>query len=133
MNRLLSTLLLSGLFASGCDSNPAQVDPLGEWGGEGVSLLVTAAGGELEFDCAVGTIAPPVADPGGGFEQTGTFTLGFGGPDVEGREPDVRSAVWSGTIRGDRMSLSGHFEPDETPVGPFELRKNAEPLLRKCL
>ena len=141
MSRILSTeplltlvpLLALVLALSACDGTPADVDPLGSWGGEGIALLVSVAGGELEFDCAVGTIDEPVADPGGGFTLVGTFTLGFGGPAIEGQEPEVRPATWTGSISGDRMTLGGRFGDDDTPLGPYQLRKGEDPLLRKCL
>jgi hypothetical protein len=98
-----------------------------------VALQVTAEGGDLEFDCAAGTIDEPVEGEGGSFTLVGTFTLGFGGPDMEGREPDVHRAVWMGVIEGDVMTLSGRFGDEETPLGPYRLRKDAPPLLRRCL
>ncbi len=116
-----------------CSDSPVDVDPLGAWGGEGVALQVTVEGGNLEFDCAVGTIDEPIEGGGRSFTLDGTFTLGFGGPEMEGMEPDIHPAIWMGVIEGDVMTLSGRFGDDETPLGPYRLRKEAQPLLRKCL
>ena len=116
-----------------CDGTPTAVDPVGSWGGEGIRLDVAAAGGTLEFDCAVGTIdAPLVLDENGAFVLPGTFTLGHGGPDIEGQEPVPVEATFTGTVAGDRMTLEGRFGAEDTRIGPYSLRKDRDPLLREC-
>ena len=109
------------------------VDPLGLWGGEGIRLEIAPTGGALEFDCAAGTFdAPLVLDGEGTFALPGTFTLGHGGPDIEGQEPIPVAATFVGSVAGDRMTLEGRFGAEDMRIGPYSLRKGQDPLLRKC-
>lgn len=118
---------------SACSDTPSAVDPLGPWGGEGIRLEIVATGGTMEFDCATGTIdAPLLLDEDGTFSLPGTFTLGHGGPDIEGQEPVPVPATFGGSVLGDRMTLEGRFGPQDTRIGPYTLGKGQDPLLRKC-
>jgi len=122
------------LVTLACGGSPTAVDPVGAWGGEGLALDVDQDGAVLEFDCAVGTIDVPFEFDGAErFELTGTFTLGQGGPAREGEEPTPQSAVYTGVVRGEVMTLEGRFGPDDIEIGPYLLRKGQTPLLRKCL
>ncbi len=133
MTRLLCSLTLATALVA-CDDTPTAVDPEGNWGGEGLLVQVTAQGATLEFDCATGTIDVPfVWASDGSFRLTGTFTLGTGGPVMEGHEPEPQPAVYSGQVTGDRMRIGGTFGDDDTPIGPHTVRKGQNELLRRCL
>lgn len=104
----------------------------GAWGGAGVRLEVGAAGAEVEFDCAHGTLGRLALDAGGGFDVAGTFTRERGGPARSGEEPEKLPARYSGKVEGEKMSLRVVAEGlDETL--DFTLTRGDAGSLRKCL
>ena len=121
------------LLLAACASVPAADGPVtGSWGGTHVGLTLDETGGRLEYDCAAGTIGPLRAGPGGEFTAVGTHTPGTGGPEIEGQPRPAYRARYSGTVRGDRMRLQGAIE-NGVLLGPFELRRGAEPVIFRCL
>lgn len=104
----------------------------GTWGGTHVGLTLTASGGTLEYDCAAGTIAAVVPGPRGRFEAEGTHTPGHGGPVREGEVMPTYRVRFSGSVVRDQMRLQGAVE-NGVVLGPFELRRGAEPQIFRCL
>jgi hypothetical protein len=112
---------------------PASTPVTGEWGGRHVHLRMTAAGGTLDYDCAAGTINGPLRlDADGAFSAVGTHTPGTGGPEIEGRVLPTYRVQYAGVIRGDRMRLHARVK-NGAVLGPFSLRRGAEPNLTRCL
>ena len=128
-------VLLPALAAlSACASVPAAKGPVtGDWGGTHVGLRLTAAGGVLDYDCATGTIDEPVIlHPDRSFHVTGMHTPGWGGPERVGElRPSYRTR-YTGSVRGDRMTLQGRVE-NGVLLGPFMLVRGAEPIIMRCL
>ena len=62
----------------------------------------------------------------------GTHVPGHGGPDVEGMVMPTFRTTFTGTVRGDRMTLAGHVE-NGVALGPFTLRRGAEAGILRCL
>ena len=125
----VSTLLL----LSACAALPASTGPvIGEWGGPHVGLVLDASGGRLEYDCAAGTIGPIAPNADGSFSVPGTHTPAAGGPEIEGQVRPTYSSQFTGTLRGDRMTLQGQVE-NGVELGPFQLRRGAEPGIFRCL
>ena len=127
------TLALA-LAASACASvPPAGVPVTGRWGGDHVGLELTPSGGTLDYDCAAGRIDGPVLPRADGtFQAFGIHTPGTGGPERVGVVPPSHSARYDGSLRGDSMTLQVRVETGVL-VGPFTLRRGAEPLLMRCL
>jgi hypothetical protein len=128
---------LTGLFAiflvAGCTSlQSAPGSVLGSWGGTHVGLVLDGSGGRLEYDCASGTTAPVISGPNGRFQVEGSHTPAAGGPEIEGQVRPTYHARFSGRARGDRMTLTGRLE-NGVVLGPFELRRGAEPIIFRCL
>jgi len=105
--------------------------PAGLWGGEHIKIDVGAKSATIEYDCAHGVIQGPLTlDSNGRFNLRGTHTPERGGPvraDDPGRsEP----ATYTGSISGDRMTLTLKLanSDDET----FTLGKGKEGQLFKC-
>ncbi len=112
-------------------SGPAAPDPLGNWGGEGASVVVTASLTQVEFDCAHGQVEGVLAlDGQGSFSAEGVYVR-EGGPVPSGGREAV-PARYQGTVAGDRMTLFVVLDGSE-PIGPRQLRRGEEPFLRKCL
>ena len=111
---------------------PAGTPVIGEWGGAHIGLRLDASGGRIEYDCAGGTIGPVIPGSNGHFTAIGTHTPEHGGPVREGEIMPTDTAQFSGTVHGDRMSLRGRVE-NGVELGPFELRRGAEPGIFRCL
>lgn len=110
----------------------AGVPVTGSWGGTHVGLTLDASGGKLEYDCAAGTVGPIIPGRDGRFVAEGTHTPGSGGPEIVGRVPPTYEASYSGTVRGERMTLQGRLA-NGVELGPYELRRGAEPIVFRCL
>jgi hypothetical protein len=107
--------------------------PPGVWGGEHISLEVTASGGNLDFDCAHGAITEKIV-PGhdGRFAVKGTYAAEHGGPVREG-EDSSKPATYRGLIDGSTMTLTITVSGSDKPVGTFTLTRGQDGRIRKCL
>ncbi len=133
MRKLLCLSAAAAALAACASVPPAGVPLTGQWGGTHVGLTLTATGGTLEYDCAAGTIAGPLtvrAD--GSFEAQGSHTPGSGGPEIVGQVRPAYGARYSGMVRGDRMILEAQMA-NGVRMGPFTLRRGAEPIIFRCL
>jgi len=119
------------VFAMACAGTPTGPLETGVWGGTGVAMTVTASGASLEFDCATGSIAGRIVVIDERFSLPGIFILEHGGPVHENEPPDQRAATYAGRLSGSAMQLDITLE-DGTRIGPFEVRKDRSPVLRKC-
>ena len=127
-----TAILLPAMLAS-CAPLPGPSGPLtGQWGGVHVGLQLSAAGGTLDYDCANGTIGPVALSADGKFAAEGMHTPGHGGPAREGEVLPAYRTQYSGRVSGDRMTLQGRVE-NGVLLGPFQLRRGAEPQLFRCL
>lgn len=122
------------LLLAGCASVPVANAPLtGSWGGTHVGLLLTEQGGTVDYDCAVGLIEGSLLPaPDGSFTGVGTHTPAAGGPDRIGEVRPSYRARYQGQVRSDRMTLIVRVE-NGVVIGPYQLRKGAEPILFRCL
>lgn len=129
-----SALFLAPALLAACAARPFERAPVtGEWGGTHVGLSLTLAGGTLDYDCAAGTmIGPLMLHSDGTFIAEGTHTSGKGGPEIEGEKMPSYRVRYSGAVRGNRMSLQGRLESGVL-LGPFTLRRGAEPIIFRCL
>ena len=120
------------LLVAACTSVPDPQSLAGRWGGTHVGLDLGAAGGTLEYDCASGTIGPLAVSAGGSFVAQGTHTPAAGGPERVGEVRPTFAASYRGMISGNRMSLRASLE-NGVELGPFTLRRGAEPVIMRCL
>ena len=128
------SLALAALLAGCATTKPAVQSLTGSWGGTHVGLVLDAAGGRLEYDCAAGTIdGPVIVDGQGEFHEKGTHTPGAGGPVRQDQVSPAYPALYHGSVRGDRMTLRVMVPSRGTVIGPHELRLGAEPVLMRCL
>jgi hypothetical protein len=125
---LVCLLLLSPVSAK---SLKMQHIATGTWGGPHINMKVTAKSAAIEYDCAHGVInGPLVLDKNGQFNLRGTHTMERGGPIRAGQEPNAQPASYSGSIKGNRMTLTLQVAglDDET----FTLEKGKPGELFKC-
>ena len=126
---------MTALCAPGYDGAPTgQTVERGLWGGSHMSLTVTAAGGDADFDCAHGSVSEILTlDRSGHFDVAGTFTLETGGPVREGQVPQPRPARYTGTVQGATMTVTISITGSSDIVGPFTLTRGRQAQLTKCL
>jgi len=105
----------------------------GTWGGEHISLEVTAQGGQVEYDCAHGTVDQRIVpDARGRFDVRGTHVREHGGP-VRGDETAYsHPARFVGEIQGDTMTLTVTESDTKEAVGTFTLVFGQRPRVMKC-
>ena len=107
--------------------------PEGFWGGEHISMEVTAQGATVEYDCAHATIDQRIAlDRRGRFNVSGVQVPEHGGPVRRNETPDGYSVRFSGQVNGKTMTLSVRNSATKHLVGTFTLVYGAEAKLRKC-
>jgi hypothetical protein len=121
------------------NSQPAETSSkmekarIGTWGGEHISLEVTAEGGAVEYDCAHGTIDQKiVANSEGRFTLRGTHVREHGGPVRKDETADSHPARYVGQIKGDTMTLTVTESDTKEAVGTFTLVYGQQPRLMKC-
>ena len=106
--------------------------PRGEWGGTHINMNVGERSATIEYDCAHGEIPGPLnIDGQGKFQLPGTFTPERGGPVRADETAQAQRATYSGTIKGNSMTLTLKVEGvDETET--FSLEKDKPGDLFKC-
>jgi hypothetical protein len=113
---------------------PAGTLRTGVWGGQGISMSVTANGATIEYDCAHGTIdGPIVPDAGGRFEVTGTHVFERGGPVREGEPEDRHPARYIGVVGGDTLTITVTVIDQNRVVGTFTLTYGRPGRIVRCL
>jgi hypothetical protein len=130
---LIAPAALLALALSGAPTPPGErALPEGAWGGVHVVLTVTGRGGEIEFDCAHGSIAERIVPDGDGrFEASGVFVAERPGPVRQGDEAG-KKARYSGRVEGGAMTLWVVVEGSDEKLGPFTLERGRRPRLFKC-
>ncbi|HYX41875.1 MAG TPA: hypothetical protein VE821_09275 [Pyrinomonadaceae bacterium] len=104
----------------------------GVWGGEHVRLQVTDDGATIEYDCAHGTLAGPLAlDGQGRFSVTGTYAR-EGGPVRVDAAPAGVPARYTGSVQGRTLTLTTTLTDKDQNVGTFTLTQGSEGRLWKC-
>jgi len=103
------------------------------WGGEHVRIEFNDGEARVEFDCAHGTITDPLkTDSEGRFALNGTYVREGPGP-IRLNVPRVsQPARYSGTIKGEEMSLSITLNNASQEIGTFTLTRGSAGLIRKC-
>jgi hypothetical protein len=130
----LRVLAAAFILATGCstlDAKPAYL--VGGWGGPHAGLAFNGGLGDVQFDCASGTIdnvVYPAKD--GSFQAKGTYREGASGPVRVGQIFRVQPATYSGNVAEDVMTLNVTLD-DGSTIGPFTLNLGAEPQLARCL
>ena len=105
--------------------------PAGLWGGEHIRIEVGAKSAAIEYDCAHGTIDGPLTvDDHGQFNLRGTHTPERGGPVRADETSRSQQANFTGSISGDKMTLTLKLANAEDETFTLEKGKQAE--LFKC-
>jgi hypothetical protein len=118
---------------SGKTSTQSQRVAKGVWGGQGVQLAVTETGAHIEYDCAHGQLDGSLTlDAQGHFEATGSHTREGPGPIRVGITRVSRPARYTGSIDGEKMTLTVTLTDTNDTLGTFTLYFDQQGILRKC-
>ena len=127
---------LALLLVSLSPAKPRRAQRLasGLWGGSHISMNVSANSATIEYDCAQGTIAGPILlDSKGRFTLRGTHLTAHGGPVRPDETANQRPAVDTGSIKGERMTLTVTITDTNETVGTFSLTHGEEGRVFKCM
>jgi len=106
----------------------------GLWGGDHIRINVGASSAVIEYDCAQGTIAGPLLlDSKGRFILHGTHSREHGGPIRSDETANKGAAVYTGSIKGGRMTLTVKMADTKETVGTFSLTHGHEGRVFKCM
>lgn len=99
-----SAVLLIGLLLVNAGM---QRIPTGVWGGEHIQIEVGEKSATIEYDCASGVInGPLVVDGNGRFSLRGTHKPERGGPIRADDDTKSQPASYTGSIKGNTMTLT---------------------------
>lgn len=131
---MIRTLLIlpALMLAAGCAALPQKpVFLSGQWGGQGIDMLIEGGIANVQFDCASGTVDAnlPASGP---FTAPGTYRPGQGGPVRVGQIFTSKRATYSGSVTDDQMTLAVRVEDGPT-VGPLTLTRGAPGQINRCL
>lgn len=135
-NRLLVILSLVLLIAFSVASRPRKMQrlPTGAWGGLHISIAVGPRSATINYDCANGTIDGPLTiDSKGRFTWHGTHNREHGGPIRIDEKPNSRPAIYSGWIKGDKMTLTVKLADTNEVVETYTLKRGSLGRIHKCL
>ena len=103
----------------------------GVWGGQHISIQVGSRSATIEYDCANGVIDGPLTiDASGNFNWRGKHRMERGGPVRQDEKPNEHAATYTGTIKGNTMTLTLKLEGNDDET--FTLEKGKEGELFKC-
>ncbi len=103
----------------------------GLWGGQHISMNVSAKSAAIEYDCASGEInGPLVIETDGSFSLHGTHRMERGGPVRADEKPSGEPATYTGTIKGNTMTLT--LKVGDSDEETFTLEKGKPGELVKC-
>ena len=106
--------------------------PTGTWGGQHISMEVTARQTSIEYDCAHATIDLPITlDRHGRFNVRGRQFPEHGGP-VREESNNGYPARFSGEVKGNSMALKVENSATRELIGNFTVVYGAQPRLFKC-
>jgi hypothetical protein len=133
METLFVVLLWLSLLRSSLETVAQKHLAMGEWGGEHISLEITANGGTLEFDCAHGSFkGRPKLDAQGRFVVTGTYEAEHGGPVRADEQPNAIKVEYVGVVKNGKLRLSVRRSGARRAFAAFDLVHGQESLLFKC-
>ena len=134
-NRILVLVSLVLLIGSSAASRPRKMQRLhpGSWGGLHIRIDVAQRSASIDYDCANGTIDGPLTiDRKGRFTWRGTHNREHGGPIRVDEKPNGRPAIYSGSIKGDTMTLTVKLADSDAVPDTFTLKRGSSGRIRKC-
>ena len=105
--------------------------PTGVWGGQHINIEVGEKSAKIEYDCASGVIDGPLTvEANGSFKLRGTHRPERGGPIRANDDTKGQPATYTGSIKGNTMTLT--LKVGDADTETFTLEKGKEGELFKC-
>ena len=124
-------VLFLGLLLMSVTAMKQQRIATGVWGGQHINIKVGANSATIEYDCASGVIdGPLLVDKSGRFNLRGTHRMERGGPVRADEEPRKIPATYTGSIKGNTMTLTLKLADSDEETFTLERGKHGE--LFKC-
>jgi hypothetical protein len=135
-NRFLALVSLVLIIVSLAAARPRKMQRLqtGSWGGSHIRIDVEASSATVNYDCANGSINGPLTiDRKGNFTWRGSHNREHGGPIRIDEQSNSRPAIYSGSIKGDTMTLTVKLADTNEVVETFTLKRGSPGRVFKCL
>ena len=105
----------------------------GTWGGMHIRIDVTAAEATVEYDCANGIIDGPLSVAANGtFSWSGIHRRERGGPIRKDAPSRAIPATYTGSIRGDTMTLTVKLKDADEDDETYTLKRGSVGNVFKC-
>jgi hypothetical protein len=134
--RLLLVFTLVLLTAFSVESKPRKMQRVstGSWGGPNIMIQVGASSATVEYACANSTIEGPLTfDSKGRFTWHGAFNREGPGPiRVDDAGSNSQRAIYTGTVKGDTMTLTVKLAGSSDAIGTYTLKRGAAGRVFKC-
>ena len=128
---IVVVVILLAVFSVIASSQKMRVIPAGNWGGPHINMNVGAKSAMIEYDCASGVIQGPlIVDRDGNFNLRGIHRIERGGPVRADEKPNEVPATYTGSIKGNTMTLNLRLSDSDEET--FTLEKGKEGELFKC-
>ena len=134
-NRFLVILSLVLLIVSAAASRPRKMQRLttGTWGGPHIRMQVDSGSASIDYDCANGTIDGPFnLDSKGRFTWHGSHRREGPGPIRADEAANGQAAIYTGSVKGDTMTLTVKLADTNDVVDTFTLTRGGAGRVFKC-
>ena len=134
-NKLLVFVSLLLLIAGSAAAKPRKMQRLqpGSWGAPHIRIDVEQSSATIDYDCANGTIDGPLTyDRKGNFTWRGTHNREHPGPTRIDETSNSRRAIYTGSIKGDTMTLTVKLADANEVVETFTLKRGGYGRVFKC-
>lgn len=106
----------------------------GNWGGQGVGLVIEENGANIQFDCAEAEIKEKISiNEKGVFSVDGEYIRNGPGPIRLNMPSRRQPAHFDGKISGDEMTLTVTLTKSKDKIGEFKLKLGQTPIIHRCL
>jgi len=132
---LLPVLLMIAFVACPVLSRTRKMQRIasGTWGGPHIQIEVEGNSATIEYDCAHGTIDGPLTiDSRGKFDLRGTHVRERGGPVRRDEKADSYAARYTGSIKGELMTLNVTLTSTRETLGTCTLIRGRQGEIFKC-
>ena len=133
--KLLVVVSFVLIIAASATSRPRKMQRMstGAWGAPHIRIDVEKNAATIDYDCANGTIDGPLTfDRKGNFTWHGSHHHEGPGPIRVGHEMKGRPALYTGSIKGDKMTLTVKLTDTNEVVETYTLKRGGFGRVFKC-
>jgi hypothetical protein len=133
--RLLVVVSFVLIIAASAASRPRKMQRMstGSWGAPHIRIEVGPRSATIDYDCANGTIDGPLTlDSKGRFTWHGTHRREGPGPVRVESASDGQPAIYTGSVKGDTMTLTVKLAKSNEVVDTFTLKRGGAGRVFKC-